>query len=126
MKTRDVTIHSIFLIYRKLLDVLLVARQKLKEYYEKTYRDHGFLYSTRILLAPYTELDRLLEPPSASIFYKGVEYNKKEHEREFLVLSRLARDLLLVPITGAGIERLFNSVRDICHYRRGSLYEGTI
>ncbi|KAJ5850789.1 HAT dimerization [Penicillium solitum] len=32
---------------------LLVARQKLKEYYEKTYRDHGFLYGTGTLLAPY-------------------------------------------------------------------------
>lgn len=50
----------------------------------------------------------------------------KEHEREFPVLSRLARDLLSVPATGAGVERLFNSARDICHYRRGSLHEGTI
>jgi hypothetical protein len=42
------------------------------------------------------------------------------------VLSRLARDLLLVLATGAGVERLFNSVRDICYYRRGSLHKGTI
>jgi hypothetical protein len=42
------------------------------------------------------------------------------------VLSRLARDLLSVPATGAGVERLFNSARDICHYRRGSLHEVTI
>ena len=108
---------------------LLVARQKLKEYYEKTYRDHGFLYGTGTLLAPQyklsafddreystchedtskryceylrasftqyqqqnpellfrtvqrssnshsTELDRLLEPPGASIFHKGVEYDE--------------------------------------------------
>ncbi|KAJ5877235.1 hypothetical protein N7455_000700 [Penicillium solitum] len=219
MKTRDVTIHSVFLVYRKLLEhiersnrrlkrkttpwkkdmygALLVARQKLKEYYEKTYRDHGFLYGTGTLLAPQyklsafddreystchedtskryceylrasftqyqqqnpellfrtvqrssnshsTELDRLLEPPGASIFHEGVEYDEvdqylreanvpvsprlywKEHEREFPVLSRLARDLLSVPATGAGVERLFNSARDICHYRRGSLHEGTI
>ncbi|KAJ5848259.1 HAT dimerization [Penicillium solitum] len=74
-----------------------MARQKLKEYYEKTYRDHGFLYGTRILLAPQyklsafddreystchedtsksTELDRLLEPPSVSIFHEGVEYDE--------------------------------------------------
>jgi hypothetical protein len=31
-----------------------------------------------------------------------------------------------VPATGAGVERLFNSARDICHYRRGSLNEKTI
>jgi hypothetical protein len=42
------------------------------------------------------------------------------------VLSRLARDLLSVPATGAGVERLFNSARDICRYRRGSLNESTI
>ena len=151
MKTRDVTIHSVFLVYRKLLEhiersnrrlkrkttpwkkdmygALLVARQKLKEYYEKTYRDHGFLYGTGTLLAPQyklsafddreystchedtskryceylrasftqyqqqnpellfrtvqrssnshsTELDRLLEPPGASIFHEGVEYDE--------------------------------------------------
>jgi hypothetical protein len=31
-----------------------------------------------------------------------------------------------VPATGAGVGRLFNSARDICHYRRGSLNEKTI
>lgn len=78
MKTKDVTIHSVFLVYRKLLEhiersnrklkkkttpwkkdmygALLVARQKLKEYYEKTYRDHGFLYGTGTLLAPQYKL----------------------------------------------------------------------
>lgn len=50
----------------------------------------------------------------------------RENESKFLVLSRFARDLLSVPATGAGVERLFNSVRDICHYRRGSLNETTI
>lgn len=78
MKTRDVTIHSVFLVYRKLLEhiersnrklrkktipwkkdmygALLVAKQKLREYYEKTYRDHGFLYGTGTLLAPQYKL----------------------------------------------------------------------
>lgn len=42
------------------------------------------------------------------------------------MLSRLTRDLLSVPATGAGVERLFNSARDIYHYRRGSLHEATI
>lgn len=31
-----------------------------------------------------------------------------------------------MPATGAGVERFFNSTRDICHYRRGSLNEETI
>jgi hypothetical protein len=42
------------------------------------------------------------------------------------VLSRLARDLLSIPATSTGVERLFNSARDICYYRRGSLHEATI
>ncbi|KAK4948515.1 hypothetical protein LTR66_014114 [Elasticomyces elasticus] len=178
MKTRDVTIHSVFLVYRKLLEhiersnrrlkrkttpwkkdmygALLVARQKLKEYYEKTYRDHGFLYGTGTLLAPQYKLsafdDREYSTCHEDTSKRYCEYLRasftqyqqqnpellfpnvpvsprlywKEHEREFPVLSRLARDLLSVPATGAGVERLFNSARDICHYRRGSLHEGTI
>lgn len=42
------------------------------------------------------------------------------------MLAALARDTLSVPATGAGVERLFNSARDLCHYRRGSLQSSTI
>lgn len=35
---------------------MLTAKQKLREYYEKTYRDHGFLYGTAALLAPQYKL----------------------------------------------------------------------
>ncbi|KAI2964925.1 hypothetical protein CBS147323_6033 [Aspergillus niger] len=236
MKTRDVTIHSVFLVYRKLLehiekstrvlsrkttpwkramhDALLAAKQKLREYYDKTYRDHGFLYATGTMLAPQyklsafgdteyskchsetlrtyrsylrkgfhqyqqqipdlsfcttihrsqqqtSELDQLLVPRISlpndrnqldevdrylqegkalvgvyfafewRLTFQGIvplppRAYWKEHEHEFPVLSRLARDLLAVPATGAGVERLFNSARDICHYRRGSLHEKTI
>lgn len=38
----------------------------------------------------------------------------------------MARDTLSVPATGAGVERLFNTARDICHYRRGRLNATTI
>jgi hypothetical protein len=31
-----------------------------------------------------------------------------------------------IPATGAGVERLFNSARDVCHYRRGSLNPETV
>ncbi|OQE12100.1 hypothetical protein PENVUL_c001G06102 [Penicillium vulpinum] len=41
-------------------------------------------------------------------------------------MPRLARDLLSVPATGAGVDILFSSAQDICHYRRGSLHEATI
>lgn len=234
MKTKDVTIHSVFLVYRKFLEhiersnrklrkkttpwkkdmygAMLMAKQKLRDYYEKTYRDHGFLYGTAALLAPQyklcafddteysqcigetskryceyqrssfaryqqrnpemlfravqrpslqaSELERLLEPSHAVETSEGVGYDEvdrylheckytwltrpenplmvsattsipprvywRENESKFPVLSRLARDLLSVPATGARVERLFNSARDICHYRRGSLNESTI
>ncbi|KAF4219054.1 hypothetical protein CNMCM5878_003909 [Aspergillus fumigatiaffinis] len=219
MKTRDVTIHSVFLVYRKLLehiesstqslsrkttpwkramyDALLAAKQKLRDYYDKTYRDHGFLYATGTMLAPQyklsafsdteyskchretsrhyrdylrkgflqyqqqipdlsfcttrhqfqhqaSELDQLLVPSATSLPSRGNQLDEvdrylqegvvplppraywKEHEHDYPVLSRLARDVLSVPATGAGVERLFNSARDICHYRRGSLNEKTI
>ena len=44
----------------------------------------------------------------------------------FPALSALARDILSISATGAGVERLFNTARDICHYRRGRLHASTI
>lgn len=50
----------------------------------------------------------------------------KEHQHRFPALASLARDVLSIPATGAGVERLFNSARDVCHDRRGSLSPRTI
>lgn len=38
----------------------------------------------------------------------------------------MARDILATPASGAGVERLFNCARDVCHYRRGQLKPETI
>lgn len=38
----------------------------------------------------------------------------------------MAQDFLAIATTGVGVERLFNSARDICHYRRGQLHADTI
>ena len=38
----------------------------------------------------------------------------------------MARDILSIPASGAGVERLFNCARDVCHYRRGNLKAETI
>ena len=50
----------------------------------------------------------------------------RDHEKVLLSLALIARDILSIPATGASVERLFNSARDICHYRRGSLSSETI
>lgn len=50
----------------------------------------------------------------------------KDNQHEFPILASIARDVLSIPATGSGVERLFNSARDICHYRRGSSKPKTI
>jgi hypothetical protein len=50
----------------------------------------------------------------------------KENQAKFPILAKLARNILSIPATGAGVERLFNTARDICHCRRGSLNATTI
>jgi hypothetical protein len=42
------------------------------------------------------------------------------------VLAAIACDVLVTPASGAGVERLFNCARDICHYCRGQLKPKTI
>lgn len=50
----------------------------------------------------------------------------KEHQQEYPILASIARDVLITSASSSGIEQLFNSARDICHYRRGSLKPQTI
>lgn len=50
----------------------------------------------------------------------------KDSQHRFPALTSLAQDVLSIPATGAGVERLFNTARDICHYRRGRLNATTI
>lgn len=45
----------------------------------------------------------------------------KEHQNEYPSLASLARDVLTTPASFSGVERLFNSARDISHCCRGSL-----
>ena len=45
----------------------------------------------------------------------------KKLETEFPALALMARDVLAVPISGVGVERIFNMARDVCGYRRGQL-----
>ncbi|KAJ5171647.1 hypothetical protein N7492_004240 [Penicillium capsulatum] len=60
-----------------------------------------------ILLRPTTSLQSRPTTPDKLIRY--------------LRSINLARDILTTPASGSRVERLFNSTRDIYHYRRGSL-----
>ncbi|OQD94157.1 hypothetical protein PENVUL_c153G05266, partial [Penicillium vulpinum] len=50
----------------------------------------------------------------------------RQNEQRFPAIAALAQDYLAMPASGAGVERLFNIARDICHYRRGYLKPSTI
>ncbi|KAJ5318496.1 hypothetical protein N7476_004916 [Penicillium atrosanguineum] len=50
----------------------------------------------------------------------------RENQYRFPAITALARDVLTIHATGAGVERLFNTARDICHYRHGQLNSDTI
>ncbi|CEJ58345.1 hypothetical protein PMG11_07004 [Penicillium brasilianum] len=77
------------------------------------------------------ELSKSEDDEIARYLARGIERQKprafwKEHEHEFPILARMARDILSIPASGAGVKRLFNYARDICHYRRGQLKPSTI
>jgi hypothetical protein len=80
---------------------------------------------------PQDELSKPEDDEIARYLARGIERQKprafwKEHEHDFPILARMARDILSIPASGAGVERLFNCARDICHYRRGQLKPSTI
>ncbi|CAG8220528.1 unnamed protein product [Penicillium salamii] len=50
----------------------------------------------------------------------------KEHQSQFPAIAALAQDALSFSATGTGVERLFNTTRDICHYYRGKIKSKTI
>jgi hypothetical protein len=51
-------------------DALLAAKQKLRDYYDKTYRDYGFLYATGTMLTPQYKLSA----------FSDIEYSKCHSE----------------------------------------------
>ena len=50
----------------------------------------------------------------------------KQIERNYPTIAIMAKDILSIPASGVGVERLFNTARDICHYRRNRLNADTI
>lgn len=50
----------------------------------------------------------------------------RDNAPRFPILSRMARDFLAVPASGVGVENLFSTARDVCHYRRNRLAPETI
>lgn len=63
---------------------------------------------------------------SIDVVYLGPLTFQKENHTRFPTIAALARDVLSFPAIGAGVERLFNTARDIYHYRRGRMKSRTI
>lgn len=90
----------------------------MSEYDElKEYLDSGKLYLF-VIYPILTYIKGIMRTPTC-VFWK-------EYQHQYPTLTKLARDILLILAIGAGMERLFNSARDICYYRRGSLKALTV
>lgn len=83
-------------------------------------------------MKPYAQRLSQTQPLPGDLSHRHTSASSSEIEDLFErgpqlpVLSSVARDILSIPATGAGVERLFNSARDICHYQRGQLNSATI
>ena len=50
----------------------------------------------------------------------------QDHERDFPIISRMARDFLAIPGSSVSVERLFSKSRHLCTDLRGSLKAETV
>ncbi|EEP81104.1 predicted protein [Uncinocarpus reesii 1704] len=44
----------------------------------------------------------------------------------FPTMTHMVRDILAIPLTDVGVEQIFNTVQDICHYQQSQLHESII
>ncbi|KAJ9480643.1 hypothetical protein VN97_g12902 [Penicillium thymicola] len=121
---------------RKLLEASLVMKMELGEVYEKTFQDFGVMYGPGTFVAPQYKVSAFDEATSSQGLGRCERHIEvvnispsaywKDHQRKWPVLTRLARDLLSIPATGAGAERLSTVAKNIYHIRGGSLDESTM
>ncbi|EED22697.1 hypothetical protein TSTA_061850 [Talaromyces stipitatus ATCC 10500] len=111
-----------------MLAALSSAKEKLSEYYAMTDHVSGDLYAIGTILAPQNKLEFFStsewEPEWRVRYRKSLEDHEQPPMTRYHVI--LGADILTTPASGSGVERLFNSARNICHYRRGSLKPHTI
>ena len=50
----------------------------------------------------------------------------KQIHLKYPTVAKMAKDILSIPASGVGVERLFNTARDVCFYRRNRLNSTTI
>ncbi|KAG2001438.1 hypothetical protein GB937_010172 [Aspergillus fischeri] len=122
---KDVTFYIIFSIYNKLFDHLKASIRQLQ--WKKVAWKNLMLSALHAvkekLSVYYGEIDKFFNnkdwgPELRDKYRKSFKTYAalialwtfwKEHEYKFPALVKMARDILLIPATGAGVERLFNS-----------------
>ncbi|KAJ6001218.1 hypothetical protein N7481_001627 [Penicillium waksmanii] len=98
--------------YRKSLENYLVP-------YQQRYSETQSISSSQSLIGGISDVDILVTSTTS------LRPQTNAHDELSRYLGS-TRDVLTTPASGSGVERLFNSARDICHYRRGSLKSKTI
>ncbi|KAJ5382075.1 uncharacterized protein N7496_004503 [Penicillium cataractarum] len=107
-----------------ILKALLYTKDKLSEYYSyiryrKSLEKYVIPYEKRYSdtrLSSYSISS--VAPKRTLITSLDVILEVRDHQDKFPILTSLARDALSIPTTSSRVKRLFNSARDIYHYRR--------
>ncbi|KAE8314150.1 hypothetical protein BDV41DRAFT_575993 [Aspergillus transmontanensis] len=99
----------------------------------------GYLYAIATILDPMSKLEKTRKEPWIDDDIDWYQEYRHVFEKVFdlyrlhnpgvnvgSILFQMARDFLTVATNGVGVERLLNSSRDICHYRRSCLQSDTI
>ncbi|EAU32787.1 predicted protein [Aspergillus terreus NIH2624] len=135
---------------QQILEGLEEAHKKLRKYYRRTYQAEGYIYAIATILDPTSKLEKFktatwLDDDTdwyqkyRTVFEKVFHFYRRHYWvklillptgnlvcNQFPILYSMARDFLTVATNGVSVKRLFNSSRDICHYRRSRLYPDTI
>lgn len=72
------------------------------------------------------EMERYLRDTPIAPTEKTILENWQIIQHQYPTVARMAKDILSIAIAGVGVERVFNSSRDTCQYRRGHLHADTI
>lgn len=122
------------------IGTILAPQHKLKFFSSKIWgkpgddSDRSMHYKESLceFMKPYAQRLSQTQPLPGDLSHRHTSASSSEIENLFErgpqlpVFSSVARGILSIPATGAGVERLFNSARDICHYQRGQLNSATI
>jgi hypothetical protein len=72
------------------------------------------------------EMERYLRDTPTAPTEKTLLENWQSIRQQYPTVARMAKDVLSIAMAGVGVERIFNSGRDTCQYRRGHLHAETI